>query len=203
MPQPGDAPGGQFNTYAPIGTLVDAYGNPVGINQPTYVARINHNSPIAGMPQTGGIPVYAVNPNYQPAPSSTGNSSQATGTQATVTPPHYRITFDAIGQTIYRSIGHCRLPLRTIWAQGINWPGAPEDVTSPTLTFAAALCAPFDPTETGQVQVMLAGSNVIYDVDQGESLYRMGLVSRMQTPSSIHYKMPLYTLATRHNYQHH
>lgn len=154
---------GQAGRFGGAGGLIDAYGAPVYSNQPTYVVRINYNSSIAGMPQGPGQPVYAVNPYYV-APSGVAGGNNVS---STTTPPHYRVTFDAIGQTIYRSIGHCRLPMRTIWAEGINWPGSPEDVVSPTLTFAAALCAPIDPTEEGRVIVLLAGSNVIYDIDAG------------------------------------
>lgn len=56
-----------------------------------------------------------------------------------------RFNFDTIGQVIFRSIGHCRLPLRIIWAEGINESG---DVSvSNTQTFAGALCAPIDSSE--------------------------------------------------------
>lgn len=154
-------------SYLPQGSgPIDAYGNVVQSNQPVYVARINYNSAIAGMPQGPGQPVYAVNPNYI-APSPITGAGGGNNIATTTTPPHYRVTFDAIGQTIYRSIGHARLPMRTIWAQGIEWPGNPEDVISPKLTFAAALCAPIDPDEEGEVTVLLAGSNVIYDRDGG------------------------------------
>lgn len=70
--------------------------------------------------------------------------------QATTPPaPHLRFNFDTIGQTIFRSIGHCRLPLLPIWAQGIEESG--DETTSPTQTFAGALCAPLDADEDGEV----------------------------------------------------
>ncbi len=76
-------------------------------------------------------------------------------------PPQYQFTFDTIGQVIFRSIGNCRLPLRTIWAQGINESG---DVSiSNTMTFAAALCAPIDPDEEGFGATLWAGGSIIYD----------------------------------------
>lgn len=82
-------------------------------------------------------------------------------------PPAYRVTWDTIGQTIYRAIGHVRLPLFTLWCEGIVYPQETESTTSPTLTFAAAMCAPIDPTETGQVVVLLSGNNVIYNANAG------------------------------------
>lgn len=161
------------SAYLPTGgNPVDAYGNIVQPNQAVYVVRINYNSAIAGLPQGPGVPVYAVNPNYNPNSSTGGAGGSQT---SVVTPPHYRITFDTIGQTIYRSIGHCRLPLRIIWAQGVNYPGSPENIVSPTLTFAAALCAPIDPDEAGQVAVMFNGNNAIFDTDHGGIIIPDGL----------------------------
>lgn len=79
-----------------------------------------------------------------------GGASQAVDTQAPApVAPHLRINFDTIGQTIYRTIGHCRLALRPIWAEGIVESG--EETVSPTQTFAAALCAPIDPDENGEI----------------------------------------------------
>ncbi len=81
--------------------------------------------------------------------------------------PHMQFSFDTIGQTIFRSVGHCRLPLRTLWVQGIQNEGdmLPEGATS--YTFAAALCAPFDPTETGDFFQLYDGNSLIFDQDSG------------------------------------
>lgn len=147
----------------PSGLPVDAYGNPVYPNQPTYVSMIVN---YGNGPQTTTVRNPQYNPNY-----GTGNINN--NITSTVIPPSYQITFDTIGQTIYRSIGHCRLPLRMIWAQGIVASGS--TTTSPTLTFAAALCAPIDPTEEGQVAVIFQGSNAIYDPDQGGIIAPDGL----------------------------
>lgn len=76
------------------------------------------------------------------------------------TPPQYQFVFDTIGQVIFRSIGHCRLPLRTIWTKGINESG--DILISNTMTFAAALCAPIDPDEDGDIISLWDGNSVIY-----------------------------------------
>lgn len=85
----------------------------------------------------------------------------------TGTPPHLNFTFDTIGQTIMRSFGHCRLPLKTLWIKGIVNQGdnLPEDAT--TYTFAAALCAPFDPTEEGIFSALYDGNDVLYTPEGG------------------------------------
>ncbi len=95
--------------------------------------------------------------NAARASSSVASSSVS----AAPTPPQYKFTFDTIGQVIFRSIGSCRLPLRTIWAEGINESG--DTLVSNTLTFAAALCAPIDPDEEGQIFKIWDGGSVIYD----------------------------------------
>lgn len=76
-------------------------------------------------------------------------------------PVQYTFSFDTIGQTIVRTIGHCRLPMRLIWAQGINQSG--DSVTSTTISFAAALCSPIDPTEQGTISGILIGSTALFD----------------------------------------
>ena len=103
--------------------------------------------------------IMANNPNYLP---SVGSGS---GASPTTIPPHYQFTFDTIGQTINRMIGHVRMPLRIIWAQGISASG--DETISPTLTFAAALGAPIDPNEEGNVAVIFAGANAIFDPGTG------------------------------------
>jgi hypothetical protein len=102
---------------------------------------------------------YSDNPNYNSALASDTSSTPAP------TPPQYQATFDTIGQTIYRMIGHVRVPLRIIWAQGLNASG--DTTISPTLTFAAALGAPLDPDEEGSVAVIFSGSTAIYDPAAG------------------------------------
>jgi hypothetical protein len=169
--------GGLSGTAAqPVGSgPIDAYGNVVPNNQATYITRINHPGSYYGVP-TQGIPVYAVNPNYQAPPSVTAPASTgATTTQQTTAPPHFQFTFDTIGSTIFRSIGHCRLPLRFIWVKGVNFSGTVT--ASPTITFAAALCAPIDPSEEGQVAIMYSGDNVIYNPDEGGVIAPEGLSS--------------------------
>jgi hypothetical protein len=77
------------------------------------------------------------------------------------TPPQFKFTFDTIGQVIFRSIGHCRLPLRTLWALGINESG---DVSiSNTQTFAAAICAPIDPLEEGEIFAIWDGGSQTFN----------------------------------------
>lgn len=79
--------------------------------------------------------------------------------------PQYQFVFDTIGQTIIRSIGHCRLPLRIIWAQGIEASG--DTTTSSTISFAAAICAPIDPEEAGTIVGIAAGGSILYDSGGG------------------------------------
>ncbi len=162
--------GGNAGTAAhPIGSgPIDYLGNIVPSNQPTYIARMNYNSPMAGAPQGPGIPVYYVNPNYvAPSTGGTGGTGGAGNVTPAPTATQFHIVFDTIGQPIIRSIGHCLLPLRVIWAQGINWPDPNTSIASPTLTFAGAICAPIDPDEAGSVTLLLNGNDVIYNPDQG------------------------------------
>ncbi len=93
-------------------------------------------------------------------PARTASNTSASNAPAPP-PPQFQFTFDTIGQVIFRSIGSCRLPLRTIWAEGINESG--DTLVSNTLTFAAALCAPIDPDEEGQIFKIWDGGSVIYD----------------------------------------
>ncbi len=99
--------------------------------------------------------------------SSFGGPDSTTDQAPTGTAPHMQFSFDTIGQTIFRSVGHCRLPLRTLWVQGIQNEGdmLPEGATS--YTFAAALCAPFDPTETGEFFQLYDGNSLIFSQDDG------------------------------------
>jgi hypothetical protein len=130
---------------------VDAYGNIVPTNQPYFVGVVQVVNGVANES------IYP-NPTYK-KPSNT--SSSASGVSAAPPAPQNIFTFDTIGQTIFRSIGHCRLPLRTIWAQGINSSG--DETTSNTQTFAAALCAPIDPDEFGTIFAIWDGGNMVFD----------------------------------------
>lgn len=147
----------------PAGWPIDAWGNVVYPNQYQYVYSIQR---IHGTPNY----IYRTNPYYDP---NWNLSSGSAGTGPAPVPPHYQITFDTIGQTIYRSIGHVRLPMRIIWAQGINASGTAT--TSSTITFAAALCAPLDPDETGEVAVIFSSSTAIYNTDGGGFIAPDGL----------------------------
>lgn len=120
-----------------------------------------------------GLPPYEIRWIFQQ--QNNGNPFLTSGTSSTVTAPQFRVTWDTIGQTVFRSIGHCRLPMKTIWAQGIIYPMEVEGPISRLLTFAAALCRPIDPLEEGQVQVLLMSDTVIYDVVQGGIVIPDGL----------------------------
>ena len=80
---------------------------------------------------------------------SFGGGGAASAQAPAPTAPHLAINFDTIGQTIPVSIGHCRLQLRPIWAQGINESG--DETVSSTQTFAGALCMPLDAAEDGEL----------------------------------------------------
>ncbi len=157
--------GGNAGTAAgPIGSgPIDYLGNIVPPWQYEYIGRVNFNSSIAGSAYSGnGQKVYFVNPNYNP---NWNQGVAAPGTVPTKVPPQYQFTWDTIGQTIFRMIGHCRLPLRYIWVKGVTSSG--ECTTSPTTTFAAALGAPIDPTETGSISGIFSGDSAIYDPSGG------------------------------------
>jgi hypothetical protein len=83
------------------------------------------------------------------------------------TPPPAQVQFffNTIGQTIFRSIGTCRLPGQIIWAQGINASG--DLLSSSFLTFAACYCAPFVPGENVTITRMWSFGTLIYDVSRG------------------------------------
>jgi hypothetical protein len=88
-------------------------------------------------------------------------SSVAPAVSPTVQPPQFsRISFDTIGQVIFRSIGSCRLPLRPIWAQGINESG--DVAVSNTQTAAYAVCAPIDPDEEIELTSFWDGGSAIF-----------------------------------------
>lgn len=111
---------------------------------------------------------------YQTLPlgSSYRNWGDSGFTAATPAPPapHLRINFDTIGQTIVRSIGHCRLPLQIIWAQGIEESG--DESVSPTQTFAGALCAPLDPDEDGEIFSIWDSDTLV--MNAGASIHPIG-----------------------------
>lgn len=86
---------------------------------------------------------------------------------SSVTPiaPQMVITFDTIGQIIYSTLGHARMPFRYLWVQGVNASG--DIITGNTITFAAALCAPIDPLEEGFAATIYDGSQAVYDAVNG------------------------------------
>lgn len=138
---------------SPKGTILDYKGAPVYPNQRTYIQWVARQS------MGGNFAQVAINPNYDPtwAPDTAVQ-------QEAPPPPQYNISFDTIGQTIPLAIGNCRLALHTIWAQGIEQSGP---TSSPTLSFAAALCRPIDQSEEGSVGVIFSQGNAIYDPDKG------------------------------------
>lgn len=76
--------------------------------------------------------------------------------------PQYTFKFDTIGQVINRSIGYCVLPLRPIWYGGII--ESSNGTASKTMTFAAALCQPIDPSEDPKVSAFFGPNNqMIFD----------------------------------------
>lgn len=125
---------------------IDAWGNVVGPEAAEYVAAIQT---IHGTQHY----VWATNPNYN---SGIGGAGSAPA-QAS---PQYTATFDTIGQTIYRTIGCFRVPLRTIWQEGISESG--EVTGAKVAGVALALCAPFDPDEEGQIQAVFMGGTAIF-----------------------------------------
>ncbi len=101
-------PEGPQGTDASKPGLRDAFGRLVPDTQPTYEVVQYHLGTTSG-----GI--FAPNPNYKP---NKGNP-----VAAAPVPPHLQFTFDTIGQVIARSLGHCRLPLKLLWVQGIDASG--------------------------------------------------------------------------------
>lgn len=83
----------------------------------------------------------------------------------TTIPPQMVITFDTIGQLIYSTFGHARMPLRYLWVQGVAESG--QVVTGDTITFAAALCAPIDPLEEGETFGIFDGGAQVFDLVNG------------------------------------
>ncbi len=131
-----DAAGNYLDTYQTINGG-RYYSNP-NVNYVDYgFGRVPLGDPLAGIKA-------ALSSANTPAP----------------TPPQFQFTFDTIGQVIFRSIGHCRLPLRIIWAQGINESG--DTSVSSTQTFAAALCAPIDPDEEGEIISIWDSGSVVF-----------------------------------------
>lgn len=85
----------------------------------------------------------------------------SSGVTSSPAPPQFQFTFDTIGQVIFRSIGTCRLPLRTIWAQGVSESG--DSAVSNTQTFASAVCSPIDIDEEGEITSFWDGGSLIYN----------------------------------------
>ncbi|MCP1915903.1 hypothetical protein J2R96_008383 [Bradyrhizobium elkanii] len=147
---PGFAPG-----IVSPGAPIDWTGNYVPDSQQYYSPYVQI---INGQRMQGP---QVLNPNYK---------APGTGTTPAALPPQALFSFDTIGQTIVRSIGHCRPALHPIWALGINESGDPA--VSNTQTFAAALCAPIDPSEEGGVQSLWDGGSLIFG--DGEALHPVG-----------------------------
>src|SRR5690349_2416540 len=101
--------GNAWDPGTPSGLAIDAWGNAVPPSVPRYVYMVQR---INGSDHY----VWRDNPNFRPTvvDANPGNSTPSNVS------PHFQFTFDTIGQTIYRMIGHCRLPLRIIWAGGIR-----------------------------------------------------------------------------------
>src|SRR5690242_9921109 len=117
------------------GRPVDAWGYYVPPSQAQYVAMVQT---INGAQHY----VYAANPNY-------GTGTGGAGSSPTQQSPQYTATFDTIGQTIYRTIGCFRVPLRLIWQEGVSESG--QIIGAKITSVALALCAPFDPDEEGEI----------------------------------------------------
>jgi hypothetical protein len=139
------------------GALRDAFGNIVSDSQQTFIAAVQT---INGQRSL----ITGTNPNYKP-PASPGVNVPGLGTSPAPIPPQFQFSFDTIGQVIYRTLGHCRLPLRVIWAQGVNESGDISVAT--TQTFAAALCEPIDPSEEGDIAAIWDGANLTFSTDAG------------------------------------
>jgi hypothetical protein len=162
--------------------ILDAYGNVVPTSQETYLAVHDMSGGFLGGDK------WLPNPEYQaPAPATAptaptisgappslptqninlapGPAPLATPTKAPV-PAQTRFTFDTIGQEIYRSIGDVRLPARIIWLNGITTYGQ-SVLANTTISFAAALCAPFDPAEELFVAAVMLGGEIIFDSQTG------------------------------------
>lgn len=127
-----------------------AFGNPV-LSRWTYVPTVS-----------GGAALVAMYDESFVDPAQSSAADGMVGSQSpTGVAPQYRFVFDTIGQTIFRTIGHCRTPMRIIWAQGIE--ASDDTVTSSTISFAAAICAPIDPDEEGTIVGISAGGTALFD----------------------------------------
>ena len=125
---------------------IDGVRHAIGPDQPSYMLVDGRRIPIGPQPNfLGNQAATSSAPVVTPAPN----------------PPQFKFTFDTLGQVIFRSIGHARLPLRTLWAQGINESG--DVSTSNTQTFAAALCAPIDPLEEGEIFGIWDGGSAVFN----------------------------------------
>jgi hypothetical protein len=133
------------------GAPIDWTGSYVPDSQQYYAPYIQ----IINGQRTQGPQV--LNPNYKP-PGTAGTPAIAASAPP---PPHLKFSFDTIGQPIIRSIGSVRLPLRPIWAQGIDASG--DETISDTQTFAAALCAPIDVLEEGEIFSIYDGGSEVYN----------------------------------------
>lgn len=133
--------------FNPNNEPLDANGAPVSPSQQQYLLYYGQAG-VGG----GAFSQWVANPNYNP------NAAQSSPAPAS---PVYQFTFDTIGQTIPRTIGHGIMPLRVIWAAGVDRSGA--NVNSPTISFAGALSMPLDPDEEGSVVRILSGGSALFD----------------------------------------
>jgi hypothetical protein len=133
---------------APPGYTWDLSSNINGFTVPTLVPdRTTILEPRSAMP----VATDTLNPSVQDMPTPIA--------------PQMMITFDTIGQTIFSTMGHSRMPLRYLWVQGITNSG--DVVNGTTITFAAALCAPIDPLEEGTTFTLYEGAAQVYTFVDG------------------------------------
>jgi len=153
--------------------VLNAWGVPVSSCDKTYLAVHDLSGGWLGGDH------YLPNPNYDPSgcsppvcapPPPVSVTLSRPPTKVTITrtvqPGQVQFAFDTIGQVIYRSIGSVRLPMRLIWIQGISESGQtiPSDGV---ITFAGAICAPFDQGEVGHIADIVLGDEVIFTAEDG------------------------------------
>lgn len=95
----------------------------------------------------------AVNPQILTTQAAITDWNKFVAARNAPVPQYAQDAFDTIGQTIPRTLGHCRLRLNIIWAGPIVEPTEEEAEAgkSPTRTLAGALCSPIDPEEDGEI----------------------------------------------------
>lgn len=141
-----------------------------GIYQAPYPAPSGYHWTESGVVGPNGNPYPVLVPNQQTLSGGTlpgvpPSIGSIVPNSQTLIAPFQVITFDTIGQTIYLSLGHGRLPFRFIWVQGIDNFG--DVLQASSITFAAALCAPLDPLEDGTSFSIYDGAMQVYNVVDG------------------------------------